>query len=469
MAHILLINPPYFFTKDGSYLPNKEMWKPLGILYLAAVLDEEGISVEILDLMPKQINLKDIFNFIKQIKPQIIGITGTTPQIRGIVQLGEKIKKRFGSKIVLIAGGPHVSCDPRFVGTFPFFDVAFIGEGEITFPKIVKDILSGKQVGRIVYGETPLDLDNLPYPARQFLKDKDYSQGPYGANYVTIHTTKGCPFHCIYCSSPVERISKVRFRTSENVVNEIESCIKNFNTKFVIFTDDTFTLNKNRVRKISQEILKRKLDIKWNCETRASLVDKRLLNLMRKAGCVEIFFGVESGSERIRNEIINKRINDKNLYKTFETCRELRITTNAFLMAGFPTETKKELQETWDFCFKAKPDIIGIHITVILPGAPIFDIAVKEGKIKPDVWHQYAKGEIKDQPVYIPEGLTLKDLEDFQKSLYRKFYSRPKWLLKRLRISLSSWNQLRSDVGIAWQLLTRGKSKARSFREEDYY
>jgi radical SAM superfamily enzyme YgiQ (UPF0313 family) len=469
MSQVLLINPPYFFAKDGTYLSNKEVWKPLGLLYLGAVLKKEGITVEVLDLMPQESNFKKITAFIKENKPKIVGLTGTTPQVRGLVQLGRQIKKIFGKKIVLGVGGSHVSCDPTFVKSFPFFDFALIGEGEITFPKLVKEILAGKSFKKIIYGEPPLNLDELPFPARELLNDENYANGPYGRHYATVHTTRGCPFRCIFCSSPVERIAKVRYRSPENVVDEIEFCFQKYGAKFFIFTDDTFTLNEERVKEICRQVLKRELRIKWNCETRASLINEGLLRTMKKAGCVEIFFGVESGSERVRNEIINKKISNADLYRAFEICRKLGITTNAFLMAGFPTETKKELQETADFVFKAKPDIIGIHLTVILPGSEIFDLAVRQKKIKKDFWSQYAQGKIKDQPVYVPEGLTLTDLEDFQKSLYRKFYFRPKWIFRRLKTSFSSFNQLKSDLLTGWQLLTKGKSKARSYKEEDYF
>lgn len=466
-VEVLLINPPYFFSPDGSYQPNKGFWKPLGILYLASLLISNKVTVEVMDLMPRESNLKEIVRLIRKKKPRIIGITATTPQIRGLVQLGQVIKEKFGQQVFLLAGGPHVSCDPGFIKAFPFFDAVFVGEGEITFPQVVKKILSRKKVARVISGIPEMDLDKLPFPDRKLLCDIDYAEGPYGKDYVTIHTTRGCPFRCIYCSSPVEQISRVRYRSPENVVDEIEGCLKKYGTKFVIFTDDTFTLKKDRVEEICRLIIKRNLNFSWNCETRANLIDKKLLNLMKQAGCKEIFFGVESGSDRIRNEIINKRIKNRDLYRAFKMCRQLGIVTNAFLMAGFPTETKKELKETADFCFKVEPDVIGIHITGILPGSPIFNLAVKEGKIRADVWHKYARFEIKDQPVYVPEGMTLADLEDFQKQLYRKFYFRPKWLLRRLTLSLRSWYQFKTDFKIAFQLLTRGKLKARAYKEED--
>lgn len=468
MSKVILINPPYLFRKDGSYLPFKGMWKPLGILYLATILENAGISAKVIDLIPQEMNLNEVLSLIKKEKPVLVGITGTTPQIKGIVQLGKAIKKRFGKKIILGLGGPEASNDPLFLNSFPFFDFIFIGEGEITFLELVKKVLKGENIKKTIYGETPKNLDKLPYPKRELLNSLFYA-GPYGENFVNMHTSRGCPFDCIYCSKIIKGDRTVRFRSPQNVLSEIEECIKKYKTYFVIFTDDTFTLNKERVKEICKGIIKRKFNIKWSCETRAGLVDEKLLSLMKKAGCKEIYFGVETGSERIRNQIINKKVTDEELERAFTLCRKVGIITNAFLMAGFPTETQKELQETFNFPFRIKPDIIGLHLTSILPGSPIFDTSIKEGRIKKTVWHDYALGKIKNQPIYIPQGLTLGDLENFQKRLYRIFYFRPTWLSKRVISSLKSWPQFKDDVNIAMRLLFKGNSRARCHKEEDYF
>lgn len=466
MTQVLLVNPPYMFALDGKYL-SERCWMPLGLLSLASVLKKNGISVKVLDLMPLKMDLSEILNFIEDDNPKIIGITGSSAQVRGIVQLGKSIKKKFGKKITLVLGGTHISADPSFLKDFPFFDIGFVGEGEITFPKIVKEILNGNKIKGIVHGTPVFNLDDLPLPDRRLLVDKNY-QGPYGEKFATIHSARGCPFNCLYCSSPVEKLSKVRFRSPENVIGEIEMCVKELGYDVFVFTDDTFTLDKKRAENFCREIIKKKLKIRWICETRANLVDKQLLSMMKRSGCVEISFGVESGSERIRNEVIQKNITDKELFRAFAICHDIGMLTNAFIMAGFPTETKNELKQTWDFCFKAKPDIIGIHLTTILPGSSIFEIAVKEGEIKRDIWTDYAKGKVKQQPIYVPKGLTLQDLENFQKSLYHKFYFRPSWLFSRLKISFFSFGRLKEDLKIASRLLLKGRMKSRSYREEDY-
>lgn len=468
-VEVLLINPPYFFKEISIRKRKTDLWPPLGLLYLAAMLEKENISVQVLDLMAKEMKIEETLALIRKMQPKIVGITGTTYQIKGMVVLANLLKRVFGQKITLAAGGPHISADTGFVEKFPLFDFVVIGEGEITFTELVKRALnSEKSINGVYRGKVCEDLNTLPFPARHLLNLGDYSTSRYGSRFSTIHTSRGCPFNCTFCSNAVSG-RRVRYRAPSGIVDEIEECYQKYGSKFFIFTDDTFTLKRERVISICEEIVSRGLKIRWNCETRANLVDEELLSLMKSSGCVEMFFGVESGSERIRNEIIHKQIKDEDIHKAFSLCKKIGIITNAFLMAGFPTETKAELKETFDFCFKAKPDVIGLHLTTILPGAPIFDIALKEGKITPNVWYDYANGKIKDQPIYVPNGLTLQDLEDFQKNLYHRFYFRREYVVRRLKFDIKSFAQLKEDVHVAWTLLRKGRTATRSHKKEDYY
>lgn len=468
-AEVLLINPPYVFKESNVRKRTKGLWPPLGLLYLAAILEKENISVKVLDLMAKDLSIEETLTLVKETNAKVVGITGTTYQLRGMILLGEALKDFSKQELSLVAGGSHVSADPNFIEKFPFFDFIIVGEGETTFTELVKRILNGEKcINRVCQGKTCEDLDALPFPSRHLLDWADYSNGRYGSRFSTIHSSRGCLFNCIFCSNALCG-RRVRYRAPENVVDEIEECHQKYGSAFFIFTDDTFTLKRERVVRICEEIVSRGLKIRWNCETRANLVDEKLLSLMKNSGCEEIFFGVESGSERIRNEVIHKQVKDEDIYNAFKVSKKLGMITNAFLMAGFPTETQAELKETFDFCFKAKPDVIGLHLTTILPGAPIFDIALKEGKITPNVWNDYANGKVKDQPIYVPDGLTLQDLEDFQKNLYRKFYFRREYIIRRLKFDIKSFAQLREDAHMAWTLLRKGRTTARSHKKEDYY
>ena len=201
--------------------------------------------------------------------------------------------------------------------------------------------------------------------------------------------------------------------------------------------------------------MKRNIIIDWFCETRGDLVDTNLLELMHKSGCREISFGVESGNEKLRNEVIRKNVTNVELIKSFELCREFNIKTSAFCMLGFPHETKKDMYETYTFCLKLKPDIMGLHLTVPMPGADIFYQAIHENIISQDVWDQYAKGLISNQPVYIPNGFSLSDLLDVQQDIYRKYYFRPQYIISRFLSDIKSIESLKQDVRLALSLFLK--------------
>ncbi len=185
------------------------------------------------------------------------------------------------------------------------------------------------------------------------------------------------------------------------------------------------------------------------------LVDKDLLELMYKSGCREISFGVESGNEKLRTEVIRKHIKNVQFIEAFKLCREIGIRTIAFCMLGFPSETRKDMYQTYEFCLKLKPDIMGLHLTVPMPGTGIFYQAICQKKIDSDVWDQYAKGLIANQPVYIPNGFSLSDLLEVQKEIYRKFYFRPHYIISRFLSDFKSIGSLKQDFTLALSLLLR--------------
>lgn len=201
--------------------------------------------------------------------------------------------------------------------------------------------------------------------------------------------------------------------------------------------------------------MKRNLKIDWFCETRADLVDKELLELMFKSGCREISFGVESGNEKLRTEVIRKRIKNVQFIEAFKLCRDIGIKTCAFCMLGFPSETRKDMYQTYELCLKLKPDIVGFHLTVPMPGADIFYQAICQKKIDSDVWEQYAKGLIANQPVYVPDGFSLFDLLEVQKDIYQKFYFRPQYIISRFLSDFKSIRSLKHDFSLALSLLVQ--------------
>ena len=230
------------------------------------------------------------------------------------------------------------------------------------------------------------------------------------------------------------------------------------------FLDDIFTLNKNHVITLCNEILKRGLKIKWGSNTRADCVDAGLISTMSEAGCSALLYGVESGNPRIRNDVIGKGISDEKIFEAIRLTNEKKIVSGIFLMMGFPTETNQELKDTIHYSRKANPSITGVHLTKPMPGAKIFYQAIEQGVVKEDVIDQYAMGNlgegfVENWPVYIPSGTNRKQLNAAKRKAIFLFYSRPKWILKNAKRYLLNWKILWFDLKKAISIVFRGQSR----------
>lgn len=456
MLDILLIYPPIYYDQEGKPRCLDVEHPPLGILYLAAVLLKQGFKADVVDVGAENLSLSALMIKIKEKKPKIIGISSMTANIRGSVQTAEAIKKHF-PEIKIGLGGPHISADHGFISRFSqLFDFGVTGESEITLPQVVKMILSGEHIERINHGKIIDDLDLIPEPERDLLNHLPYKKG------AMMFSSRGCPYQCAFCSRPaISR--KIRYRNPALIVDEMEGINKKTGENYFLFEDDTLTLNKEHIMGICRELLRRGLKFKWTAITRADRVDEEIIKTMKKAGCQEVTFGVESGSERIRNEIIGKNLETKTIKTAFGLCRKYNILTNAFLMIGFPTETEKDIEETVNFYKGNYVNIIGVHITLPLPGSRIFELALKEGQISFDVIDKYAKGELgegfhENWPHYVPDGFTFERLAAYRKKAYHKFYFRPTYILRRIRHDFSSWENIKFDIRTAVSLLIRGNT-----------
>jgi len=432
------------------------LYPALGLLYIASALEEKGIPVRIVDAIAPPRRMSELLEILMEEKPTVIGISATSMQIRGAVQLASRLKEVFGNRVAICIGGNHVTVDPDFINRFPLFDFSVCGEGEITFPRLVNKIISGEEkIKGVFYGEPPMNLDRLPFPSRHLIDKRDYSEAEEG---VAIQATRGCPFNCVFCCSLVMG-RRVRFRSPKNVVDEMEMIGEDYHERFR-FVDDTLTINKHHTLQLCTEMISRDINAKWSCSTRADCVDKYLLETMYKAGCEYIAFGVESGSERIRNEIVKKHLGDKDLSTAFRLCKEVGIETGCYLMMGFPNETKIELCQTANIGIELDASIIGVHLTQLMPGTELFAISVREGLVPHNIFDAYAKGELKAWPIYVPRTMSLNDMIKARRDAYRRFYFRPKVMLHRIGKDFKSMKALTGDIQMALQLFRRGASPA---------
>jgi radical SAM superfamily enzyme YgiQ (UPF0313 family) len=455
---ILLVQPPATlserwgkFEKIGSIQP------PLGLCYIAAVLEENEKDVEILDAAAQNMNINQFRNEVRRRDPDVVGITAMTPTILYARRAIEVIKD-INSDIKVLLGGTHISALPMQTLTeIPQIDFGVVGEGEYTMLELcnyfegqrnlndIKGIVFRKN-GKIKFtgNRSPIeDLDALPFPARHKLRDLRLYRGAIG-NYKRLPMTsmmsgRGCPFGCIYCDKSVFG-RRVRIRSPDNIVNEIEQVITQFGIKEIIFFDDVFTINKKTVTSICDEIIKRKLDITWNCESRVDTVNLEILKKMKRAGCWQISYGVESGTQRML-DIIKKGTTLEGIRNTVKITKQVGMKARAYFMLGLPGETVESMNATIKFSQELDLDNALFSLAIPFPQTQLYEMAKKEGKMENVDWSQF-RCMSTENPVYIPNGFTGRQLENGIKRAYRGFYLRPKFILQRLA-SIRSLNDLK--------------------------
>ncbi len=386
---------------EGGSMP------PLGILFLAAVLEEGGVEVDIVPADVLRLDWTEIEKRIRDFSPDIVGGTTTTENRFDSFKLAG-LAKSIDPKIFTVLGGPHISMAREdTIFHIKDVDVAVIGEGERTIIDLVRAVESGTDLGSIKgiifrkdgqplytgFRERIEDLDTLPFPARHLApmdKYKFFIRMADGKKLraQNIMTSRGCPFECYFCATPVNWGRKMRGHSPARVLKEIELLIDRYKAEFIWFYDDTLNYNNKRLHQILDMIIERRLDIKFGNEFRIDLVDKPLLEKMVKAGLIWGHFGVEAGNERVRREIVRKKFDMEKAYQFVRWAGELGFTPNAFLIYSHDTETWDEANETLEIIEKMKtinPETqIATALLHVYPGTPLENIAKERGVLTPD-------------------------------------------------------------------------------------
>ena len=433
-------------------------------MYLASSLEKKGHEVKVIDIAAEGLILPQVIEKIRDIKPGIVGISAMTTGIASAVTLAKCI---MGSCLVGL-GGVHITCDSSFVKRFPFFDFGVVGEGEKTLGRIADRFTLGGKVTGTFSGEITPDLDDLPFPARHLIDPKIYKrkeQMKFEVPAAGMLASRGCSYNCIFCGIP-GRGKKVRFRSAKNIVDEMEEIYDVCEGQYS-FVDDCFTINRQRTLEFCQEIIDRKLKCSWIASTHANCLDDELGRYLFRAGCRDLYFGVESGNQEIRNRIIGKHLSESSIEKAIKICRKNKIMSNLFLMVGFPEETRKDMMDTVRIGGKVKADAVGIHITRPMPGSELFKNCIDQNLIPHDLIDKYASGRLgknyrDNWAYYIPKGSSLEELIEIKKLTYRRFYLSPFWMWRRLMIWFKVRGKFKDDLKlfkIAFGVLYRGGSK----------
>jgi anaerobic magnesium-protoporphyrin IX monomethyl ester cyclase len=411
---------------------------PLGLGYLASVLRENGFKVRIIDDLVEKLGFDEFLRRLRN--SRIVGITSTTPTFNSALNYAKKIKKAL-KDVFIIFGGVHASFEPERVLQNDFVDAVCIGEGEETIVEVAERIEAEKSldsVKGIYYREEGKirkneprgfieDLDSLPFPAFDLMPLEKYSVFGERLRQFPVISSRGCPFACRYCSSSLFMGHRFRARSAENVVDEIEWLCEEFNANHIAFSDDTFTFNRERVLNICKEIKRRDLEITWSCSSRIDTITAEMLRIMKSAGCVAIYYGIESASKKIL-EYYRKKISLEKAMEVVRATKKAGIAVICSFIIGAPTETKREMKETLRFALRLDPDYAQFSILTPYPGTEIYREAKEGNLLLTENFEEYTSGK----PV-LKTLVSPTELAKFLRKCYMRFYIRPSFILRELR------------------------------------
>lgn len=452
MAKVLLIFPPWVIGENTNLWKQvTASWPSLGLGYIAAVLLRDGHSVSYVDCSAEHLTVGDMNDILENYKDMdFVGITATTPLINNGLAIAAIVKKKNPNTKVIL-GGVHPSVFPDEVLADKNVDFVAIDEGE----EIMSELVSGKppaeipglgykEAGQIIKNSMrPLiaNLDSIPPPAYHLMPMDKYYPAIGSIKRLPamiMFATRGCPGRCTFCYRTFRGV--VRKRSARNIINEIKILQKDYGIREVCFYDDTFTLFKGVVREVCEIIKNEKIDLTWSCNTRVDYIDEELLRIMKEAGCHLILFGVESGDEKILLNI-NKRISLDKVEEAVALARKVGIETRASFMFGNQGETEETIKKTIDFAIKLDPDEVHFNIATAYPGTELFAWAKMNGYIKSFNWDDYSMSNI----IFEIPGLGRDKLEHYYKLAHRKFYFRPKVILRRL-LRIRNFAQLKQEL-----------------------
>ncbi len=394
---------------------------PIGLYYVGAILKENHYDCEILNWQHVDRTPEFIRETLAEKAPDVIGFSVLHANRWGAIEIA-RISKEVDPSITIVFGGvgPTFLWE-HFLTHFREIDYCVLGEGEVTFLKLIQSIenrdsdaietipgIALRKGGAVTKTKDPVairDLDRLPNPANHF-------------RYQHVTSTRGCPGNCTFCGSPRLWGRKVRFHSPGYFVDQLERLYEK-GVGFFYFSDDTFMLKKDRVIEICRKILERGLRISWAAISHVNFVDEEVLSWMRMAGCTQISYGVESGSEKIR-DLLNKNIRTDSIKKAFSLTTRYGILSRAYFIYGCPGENWDTIQETIDLIHEIKPLSIIFYILDIFPGTALYSDYVKRSGATDDIWLR----QIEDIMYFETDpDLTEESILAFGKKLRTEFYN----------------------------------------------
>lgn len=440
MNKILLIAPPYGHLYGRANI-RRLRWGfiPYGLASIAGKLNSEGHNVKIIDATCLVSNWSEIEKIIKNESPHYLGIGITTPQTTCGLKIAE-ITKKIKPDCITVVGGPHASALPEEMVSDKNIDIVVTGEGEITMSQVVKGVcltdIKGiyyKKDNCIVKNhpqELIDNLDTLPLPLYEQLPIERYGT-PYMGRSVGIITGRGCAFSCSFCASRVIFGNRCRFRSIGSILEEITWFKNRYDITTFSFWDDTFTIQKDRVEKLCEQLIVNGFNIRWSCTTRVDTLSLKLLRIMKKAGCYVIHLGIESGDEFVL-EKTRKGITIEQVENAVKWAQTLNMETYGYFILGLPYESRDTLGKTIKLAKKLKLDYAQFALLTPLPGTEIWELA-KQGKVIKFSCSDLTKFSRYGKAIIELPAIPSKVLNRYYRKAYFEFYFRWNYICRTLK------------------------------------
>jgi anaerobic magnesium-protoporphyrin IX monomethyl ester cyclase len=463
---VMFINPVYGLFKNE---PTFAMFNgpPLGLINLAAMLESKGHECSVFDANAKGSTLEEILKEVRDFQPSLVGMLALTPYIEDVYLLGTEVKQ-IDPEIRTVVGGPHAQHLPGEIAMHDGIDFVCNGEGEKFIVELVDHLIAGAERFEDIEGmayrnpddeiyvdpRRPIvqDLESLPFPAYHLLNIDDYTPSRNWKSAFkssAVSAGRGCPYGCNFCDIPIVSGTKYRRIGPEALCDIFERLYNEFGVRSIKLSDPTFTLVKQRVLDFAAALIERNLrGLTWTCTGAVlALPDLDGLKLMKRAGCANIFFGIEAGNPKILKEV--KKITREQAIDAVKRTRKAGIGAHCSFILGLPGETRETMEESISLSKELKPDTASFSIATPFPGTPMYHEYDEKGFILHKEWHRYVVGPV----ISLPGGLTPEQLRRIYVKAHRKFYLRLTYILSKL-VEIRNLKQLKLYVQMGLSVVT---------------
>jgi anaerobic magnesium-protoporphyrin IX monomethyl ester cyclase len=433
----------------------------LGILLLAAVARESGWEVKVIDPYPFQWSDDEIARQVREFRADVIGISSHTLGIINANRLAGLLKSHL-PRVPILIGGPHVTSAAKLtLQEFPHFDYAVVGEGEETLvellPALQRDATGEEleKIDGIAFRArdrgvvlTPrrryrMDLDTLPMPAWDLLPQYPFMYSPavsFGSGTRltgSLFSTRGCPWRCRFCDRGVFG-DTLRTFSAAYVMKQVLHLYHEYGVREIMFGDDTLLADTQRMYELAELLIDAKLDLKWECMARVVDADEELYPLLKRSGCFEISYGIESADDRV-SKLVSKPINQESVRRAIAITKQAGIKVRGYFIFGLPGETKETLATTSNFILTSGLDAAAIFACTPYPGSALFEMAPQYGSFERR-WNKMNNVET----VFVPHGLTAEYIEAMRLRTMKKFYLNPRYVFNwtRTLIREDGWKEI---------------------------